>query len=257
MHCRTKLLLGIFLALFAAVHAEATPFELIVPSSITFSTWGGVGLSGEVFVTWLVATSDPIDFPRSTNNSPAPYTLGMFSSDNPDITPSSFRLSSWSNSQCQNSVGSDCTGLIPGQVVAFRTTSGAGQAGIELLTEQVLPAEEIISTQLAGLQFSSQIFWERHYTGSATLDFTFAIGQDVARYSMLATFVDSPGDPSFTITSAQRVASVFDPSLPPPPLPVPEPSSVVLLGFGLSVIVYMKVKRGIRPPFRKKHSRLV
>jgi len=128
---------------------------------------------------------------------------------------------------------------MPGQVSTFRTTSAAGQEGIELLAEQVLPTEEIISAQLAGLQFSSQIFWETHYTGSAVLDFTFAIGQDGARYSMLATFVDSPGDPSsFTITSAQRVAST-------PPLPVPEPSAVGLVGFGLSVVIYMKFKRGV------------
>jgi len=90
MQCKRKLLLGILLVLFTALGAGATPFELIVPRTITFNTSGGSGLSGEVFVTWLVATTDPIDFPRSTNNSPAPDTSGTVRSDNPDITFSGF-----------------------------------------------------------------------------------------------------------------------------------------------------------------------
>ena len=101
----------------------------------------------------------------------------------------------------------------------------------------------------------------QHYTGSATLDFTFAIGQDIARYSMLATFVDLPDEPQndwVTITAAQRVSSEFDPDFVLVHAPEINPESgiaaLTLLSGALLVIKGRQKPPAIRAGTRVRHN---
>lgn len=206
------------------IPAEATPFQLIVPSAVTLNTSGGVGASGEVFTTWLAATDTPIVFAAPSNEEIAPGTFGSFTSDNSNVTPGGFILLVWPT----------VTALMPGQVDSPTTASTTNETGIELLGDQLLASESIVLTQDVGLQFAESIGWATGYTGSATLDFTFAIGQDVAQYSIFATFVDLPTySPVVEITSAQTVTSVFDPTFQGAPS-IPEPATAALFGIGLA-----------------------
>jgi hypothetical protein len=192
--------------------AYADPFSLIVPATVTLNTSGGIGLGGGLFPIWLAATDGAISFSAPVSESIAEGTNGAITSIDPDLSGFTFVALAYP----------DVAPVTSGEVV---TQSNDQTSGIDLLYDQLLPSETTVPFGTAGLQFAESIDWpESGYVGSATLNFTFAIGQGVVQFSTVATFVNSPSDPiDDDVTSAQTVVSMFE------PVETPEPPSVVLV----------------------------
>lgn len=204
--------------------AQADPFELIVPSALTVNTGVGIGVSGNIASGWLVATTVPLDFSEVDSPSIAPGSSSSARSDTIGVGSSVFLI-----------VYPPAITLMPGEVAALGDKTEI--TGLDLFAAEVLPSEQVLFYPSTGFYMAGEILWpERGFTGSANIDYLFALGQDVARYSVDVTFVES-AEFLVRVDSAQTVESAFDPSyVPPTEGTVPEPSSFVLLVLALSMI---------------------
>lgn len=216
------------------------PFDLVVPKTIVFNTAHSIGASGETISGWLVATTTPIDVPSWADMVlVVPGTsLEISKSDVAGVFGIVF-LDYWTPAALHTA---ESAPLLPGDVL----TEGLHPENIDIFSSELEMSERIVRWHDTGFLYSGSVYWpSRDYTGTATIDFVFGIGHEVARYPVFATFISDPNDPSLTnITSIQRVSSVFEPDsdLPLAPPAIPEPGSdlllgtVVLCGFGLARI---------------------
>ena len=192
------------LLLFNATAAEATPFKLIVPTAVTFNTAFGGGISGGTYNGWLGATTEVIDLPRppGPGASNSKKALGTVTADVAGIT-GMLQVLVWP-------VGS---ALHPLEI-----TSIAGRPETAQFSALIKPEETAVSYFDVGYDYHLQLVWpHQRYEGSANLSYVFAIGKDVAQYSVAVTFINdqSLALPLITVEGAQIVNSAG-------PAPVPE-----------------------------------
>src|SRR5579859_1313880 len=126
--------LGILLSFLLAQQASATQFALIVPLSMTVNTSGGLGVSGNSFAGWLVATSAPIQ--------PPPEVIQYAAvSNNANITGYNVLV------VLQNAIG-----LLPGNV---ETAGSNGITGTQFFSALLLPSEQTVLASNVGLYYAT------------------------------------------------------------------------------------------------------
>jgi hypothetical protein len=211
--------------------AYALPFELIVPRTVTINTSQG---SGSGHTVWLAATEEVIDGVRQETASVVGQAIAGFAGH--DVWGSLVLVAD------AQGVG---IGIQPNQVLAQDPFANP------LFAELVQPTETLTSYPAAGLFINMFVFWPTGgYSGTSALDFAFLIdpsdvGSDVARFTVDVTFDPTfrPANlPSWEITSAQRVSSVFDSGVV---TRVPEPSTLSL-GFAGLACALVKAARTMR-----------
>lgn len=167
----------------ASPPATAVPFDLIVPSSISFNTNASLGI-GSGFWSWLVATTEPISPSQFSD-----VTITV-ASDDPMVSvnlPCCFNL---------NNIGVINPGRVAGVV-----------SGNDVYYNQLLTGESLINPQDA--QWSGvQTSWPAGYTKTANIQVSFRIGAHVATYSTVLEYYPFAGySPSFVVSGVQRVSA--------------------------------------------------
>jgi hypothetical protein len=213
----------LLIAVVLPATSAASPFEVIVPSTLTVNTFG---TSGTGFNTIIINGAEEVlstALQGQTQAESAPAT-----SNNSDVTARMLLLLTAGYSMLPDTA-----------YVHFQP--GATPDG---LTSLLTPADNVQPQGGPGIGFLTSLNWGfSGYTGTATFNHVFALGQDVVHYTTFVTFVNAGDGPRFTVTSAGRYESQHDPLFTGVPERVPEPSTLLLVGTGAVALMARRSTR--------------